>query len=271
MKKMVIDNTEWIQNMFNIGDKVFFIDNFDPNEKTVIYSITKKIFLENLKLKNGFNSEFLSCPNNFKNIDNKIMDSDLEIEVSTNGFVFKIFELSGVLMYIIISGNEIKTYNFDGEQIHEFDNYRYLDSFDSHHYFGQNNGDIYIYDNKMIKTEYEGVNIMEFENNIIWLTKENNIYIKTKNNNEKTEVIESDSNIRFCRFDQKNVIISYDSSSFEKRTTCLQNLTNIDNITTIFDDYLYKTINLNQEYIMGKPGYLPGKKRTTYSKIIVFY
>lgn len=254
MKIKYIYNTNWISNIFPIGDDVYFVDSkLNSKKNTIICVISKKDLIYGVK--NNKDSLFLSYPLiDGANIETA-SKTNLNVVMSVGHYIQNLFKVKNKLYYTILVDDKTNTFDINNEKISELENMILLLIIKDTLFFKNiDTNQICLFDfnfhklDTLIKLKCH--KIIEINGNYAILEIDNRINLYNSNF-ELIKNISDDSDFKSIEYlNKNNIIISY----LEIKKTEIINVKNLEK-QTFCENYLYRMINIDEKFLIGKEMY----------------
>ncbi|WP_339020602.1 hypothetical protein [Spiroplasma endosymbiont of Atherix ibis] len=245
IKVRKIENSEWIKNIFLDDENIYFTDSIPNGNINTLCWISKKIFLDNIKIKQDLERTFLAHPNPFFSSINMISNTDIKVLQLYEHYIQNFVVINNIKYISFIINEKVFTASLSNiEKLEEFQIIKKI-----------NEGLIIKKKKKLtdknIKIIKEItinlVDIIQFQNNFV-IQKSDKEIILTDFNFNLIRVLDTEQDFKKIFYLNKNNVLI----SFKKREeSILINLLN--NKKKIFDkSFINRAVLLYSNFLLTK-------------------
>lgn len=262
LKIRMIDNTEWITNIFTDAKNIYFVDAHFNFTNSNIYQISQDVFFENLVNKADIGRVFLANP--FPHISNDGLASkntDVSVFKSVEGYVQNIlFTADQTYLSWLVDG-QVQTSLESSLDRH---NVQLLQQKDDK-ILGIVEKKLVWLDAKLQVVQdlnVEAVNAVVFKNKIIYQQADNSLW--QWENGQSTKLLESKEFVSIFYLNQNNLLISYKETN---QTTMLNIETKCE--MPFCDFYIFRAVLVGKETLLCKALYDNNHNPTLTNKLLI--
>ncbi|AUM62923.1 hypothetical protein [Spiroplasma monobiae] len=250
-----IDNTDWITNIFEDYENIYFSDSKPNSHINTLCYLSRNLFEENLKNKQDIDRMFLAHPNPTLSSLEMVSNTDLQIYGVYENYIQN-FVNTGKKQYISFIINN-KVFTSEVNDLKHLMELQIITKFSDKLVIKKENKSYFTdFDLKIIsEINYDLVDIIEFENNYIIQDKEEKVILIDKNFNEQLKLTQESDFKKIYYLNKNNVLISSENN----QQTLIYNF--VSKTQKIFQEFFIKrAVLLNKDTLLIKKNEKNGER-----------
>ncbi|AUB31963.1 hypothetical protein [Spiroplasma floricola] len=247
LKVRKIENSEWIKNIFLDDENIYFVDSIPNGNINTLCWISKKIFLENIKIKQDLERTFIAHPNpHFSSMD-MISNTDIKVYGIYEHYIQNFVVINNTKYISFIINGKVFTTNLNN--IENLEEFQIIKKINEGLIIKRDNKILLVDENiKLIKEiKIDLVDIIQFQNNFV-IQKSNEEIVLTDLSFKIISVLDNEQDFKRIHYlNKNNVLISFK----KKEESVLINILN--NKKETFDkSFINRAVLLNNTFFLTK-------------------